>query len=278
MKIVLLFLIVSFGFGSSLDYFDKYRRGDNWQKDVDRFLYSDTYIDYLLKDKDVKFGYFDNPTNIIICYKNRKKLDVYGYNNNFYLKTKFENILVGRDGDKWKEGDGKTPIGVYTLKYKIDDKHYALTNRQIGQKGTEEFLRKAVEIVDNINQARYDVWEEVSNGEKGEFTEEQKKMYGEKMKNVKEENPNNFNVTLEERFTRNGEPYFVTSNITYIEPEPEIAKNNIEKEEQTQPQNKHSFDDVEEQNKKIEIDFGKKTKQKPKYLKKKNWKKNKFKK
>ena len=121
MKIVLLFLIVSFGFGSSLDYFDKYRRGDNWQKDVDRFLYSDTYIDYLLKDKDVKFGYFDNPTNIIICYKNRKKLDVYGYNNNFYLKTKFENILVGRDGDKWKEGDGKTPIGVYTLKYKIDD-------------------------------------------------------------------------------------------------------------------------------------------------------------
>jgi len=105
-----------------LKIFDNFRQGKNWEINVDKFLYSDLYINFLLKNKDVKFGYFDNPTNIIVCYKNKKNLDVYSYDNSFKLINKFSNILTGKnDGDKWQEGDGKTPIGVYTLKYKIDD-------------------------------------------------------------------------------------------------------------------------------------------------------------
>ena len=107
---------------SNINIFTKYRSGENWQKDVDKYLYSDKYINSLLKNKDVTFGYYDNPTNIIVCYKNKRVVDVYDFNNKLKLKHKFNNILTGKNnGDKWSEGDGKTPLGVYILKYKLND-------------------------------------------------------------------------------------------------------------------------------------------------------------
>ena len=97
----LLFLFINLVFASSMEIFNNYRLGNKWQQDVDKFLYSDEYISYLLKNKNVKFGYFDNPTNIIVCYKEKKKLDIYSYNNKLQLKTNFSNILTGKNtGDK----------------------------------------------------------------------------------------------------------------------------------------------------------------------------------
>ena len=107
---------------SNINIFTKYRSGENWQKDVDKYLYSDKYINSLLKNKDVTFGYYDNPTNIIVCYKNKRVVNVYDFNNKLKLKHTFKHILTGKNnGDKWFEGDGKTPLGVYILKYKLND-------------------------------------------------------------------------------------------------------------------------------------------------------------
>jgi len=122
MKFILSIFIILNILHAEMEIFDNFRKGNNWKKQVDQFLYSDKYINYLLKDKNVKFGYFDNPTNIIVCYKNKRIVDVYNFNNQLKLKHKFDNILIGKNqGDKWSEGDGKTPIGVYTLKYKLKD-------------------------------------------------------------------------------------------------------------------------------------------------------------
>jgi murein L,D-transpeptidase YafK len=122
MRLLLFVLFAINILNANINIFDKFRTGNPWQKDVDKYLYSDEYINYLLKNKNVKFGYYDNPTNIIVCYKEKKVLDVYSFNDNLKLRHRFTNILTGKNfGNKWKEGDGKTPIGVYTLKYKLDD-------------------------------------------------------------------------------------------------------------------------------------------------------------
>ena len=122
MKVILTLLVTLSILSANMAIFDKYRQGKEWQQDVDKVLFSDEYINYLLKNKDVRFGYYDNPINIIVCYKNKRKLDVYRYNNKPILEKQFSRILTGKNpGDKWVEGDGKTPIGVYELKYKIDD-------------------------------------------------------------------------------------------------------------------------------------------------------------
>ena len=122
MRVLWFILIITSFLNANIEIFDKFRKGEEWQKKVDKFLFSDRYINFLLKNKDVKFGYYDNPTNIIICYKNKRVVDVYDFNNKLKLKHQFKNILLGKNsGDKWIEGDGKTPLGVYTLKYKLDD-------------------------------------------------------------------------------------------------------------------------------------------------------------
>jgi murein L,D-transpeptidase YafK len=122
MKLLLYsFILISF-LKADMTILNNYRQNINWQEKADKALYSDEYINYLLKNRDVKFGYYDNPTNVIVCFKNKKDLFIYNYNKKLQLSTKFTNILTGKNsGDKWIEGDGKTPIGVYTLKYKLDD-------------------------------------------------------------------------------------------------------------------------------------------------------------
>jgi murein L,D-transpeptidase YafK len=116
-----LFVLISF-LNAEMSVFNDYRQNINWEEKADKILYSNKYIDYLLQNKDVKFGYYDKPINVIVCFKTKKDLFIYNYNKKLELSTKFTNILTGKNrGDKWKEGDGKTPIGVYTLKYKLDD-------------------------------------------------------------------------------------------------------------------------------------------------------------
>jgi len=122
MKFVIFLIFVLNITYANTNIFTKYRSGENWEKDVDKYLYSDAYINNLLENKNVKFGYYDNPTNIIVCNKNNKVLSIYKYNGLLELDKKFTHILTGKNpGDKWNEGDGKTPIGVYTLKYKLND-------------------------------------------------------------------------------------------------------------------------------------------------------------
>jgi murein L,D-transpeptidase YafK len=116
-----LFVLISF-LQADMRVFDNYRKNALWGKNADEILFSDKYINYLLKNKDVKFGYYDNPVNVIVCFKTKKDLLIYNYDKKLKLSTKFSNILTGKNnGDKWREGDGKTPIGVYTLKYKLND-------------------------------------------------------------------------------------------------------------------------------------------------------------
>jgi len=123
---VFLFLIFTLTLtfaNNGMKILNNFIEGKDYIRLMDKFLFSDEYIYNLLKNKDVKFGYYSHPTNIIICYKDKKTLDLYKYNKNgIKLEKQFKNILTGRNpGDKWREGDGRTPIGVYTLKYKYND-------------------------------------------------------------------------------------------------------------------------------------------------------------
>jgi len=122
MRVLLFVIFVTNLAWGYVDIFTKYRSGESWEQDVDKYLYSDDYANKLLENKNVTFGYYDNPTNIILCNKSKRVLKVYKYNGLLELDKTFKHILTGKNnGDKWNEGDGKTPIGVYTLKYKIDD-------------------------------------------------------------------------------------------------------------------------------------------------------------
>jgi len=110
-----LILLVSFLFGA--DYIQIYKNQGKTAliERLDNILSSKNYwLDYL-KDKNVSLGYYENKKYILFCNKSKKSLKLYDYDKNtLKLVDKF-NVLVGLDGDKKKEGDLITPVGVYKL-------------------------------------------------------------------------------------------------------------------------------------------------------------------
>ena len=110
------FLVFFLTFLYAFDFVDVYRfKGeDALSKKIETLLASPNFWKKRIKDYNVTFGYFQNQKDILVCVKNKKVLDVYRYNKSFRLLDSIK-VLTGLDGDKVKEGDLKTPIGVYKL-------------------------------------------------------------------------------------------------------------------------------------------------------------------
>jgi len=87
---------------------------------LDRTLASEAYWREALQKHEVVYGYFDHETDLLLTSKKEKTLKLFHANESFYLKQEAP-IVVGRvPGDKVKEGDMRTPIGVYRFVNKLE--------------------------------------------------------------------------------------------------------------------------------------------------------------
>ena len=93
----------------------------NVQKHMDNELTKIEYWNMQLKDLDTRFGYIESYSNILTCDKSSSTLTLYIKDNNeSYRLQKQYNAYTGKvDGDKVKEGDLKTPVGIYDITKKI---------------------------------------------------------------------------------------------------------------------------------------------------------------
>jgi len=93
----------------------------NVQKHMDNELTKKEYWNVQLKDLDTRFGYIESYSNILTCDKSSSTLTLYIKDNNeSYKLQKQYNAYTGKvDGDKVKEGDLKTPVGIYDITKKI---------------------------------------------------------------------------------------------------------------------------------------------------------------
>lgn len=72
-----------------------------------------------LENKDLSYGYYSDDAMIVVVDKDKQKLVLYEYKNN-KLKPKFEqSVITGLMGNKNKEGDLKTPVGLYEVLSKM---------------------------------------------------------------------------------------------------------------------------------------------------------------
>lgn len=93
----------------------------NIEKKLDKNLIDVSYWKEILKDTDTKFGYIESYTNILLCDKSKSELLIYSRdsNNTYQLRKEYSAFTGKLKGDKKKEGDLKTPIGVYDIVKKI---------------------------------------------------------------------------------------------------------------------------------------------------------------
>lgn len=90
-------------------------------------LLTERYWDKQLQHKNVRYGYFETPIHLLTCVKDKKSLKLYDYNNKEFTFVSDSSAFLGKlEGDKQREGDLKTPVGVYEITKKLTnvDKFY----------------------------------------------------------------------------------------------------------------------------------------------------------
>lgn len=120
-KIFTFSLLVNTGiFGDTLT---NYRLNgiENIEKQMDADLVKEEYWNKYLKNIDTTFGYIESYSNILVCDKSLATLTLYmqDINGSYNLKQEYSAFTGEIKGDKAKEGDLKTPIGIYDITKKI---------------------------------------------------------------------------------------------------------------------------------------------------------------
>jgi len=120
LKYLLIFISL---FLYASDIVDVYRfyGVDDMVKQAEKLITDKNYWLKRLKNKDVTWGYYESKKDILVCVKSEKKLNIFKQNDNSFKLIDTISVLTGLDGDKKKEGDLRTPVGVYKLKAIIEN-------------------------------------------------------------------------------------------------------------------------------------------------------------
>jgi len=124
MKKILLTTVMVLSLKADLIDIYRYQGIEPVIKSFESNLTSEKFWLNRLKNRDLKFGYFEIPRFILLCNKTTRQLWVYKFKNRKLTLIKhFDNLIVGKLGDKEKEGDLRTPIGDYRLIDRIKPKN-----------------------------------------------------------------------------------------------------------------------------------------------------------
>jgi len=93
----------------------------NLEKQLDLQLTQTQYWTNHVHTVDTRFGYIEEYSSILTCSKDDATLSIYTKGeDNEYVLNKTHNAYTGKNsGDKTREGDRKTPVGIYTLTEKL---------------------------------------------------------------------------------------------------------------------------------------------------------------
>ena len=106
---------------ANINIVDTYRKDgiNEVEKLINIKLKDKEYWKNYLKNRSTKNGYYESLKYLIICDKNIKNIKVYDTKKDEIIYS--SKVIIGKNlGDKKKEGDLKTPIGVYKLIEKLD--------------------------------------------------------------------------------------------------------------------------------------------------------------
>lgn len=121
--IAVLFFYSSLLFSADVDLLTHYRNNgiQKIQQELDKKLADEAYWNEYLKNVDTSFGYFESYTNILTCDKSKSRLSIYkkDSNNTYKLQKEYSAFTGKMKGDKIREGDLRTPVGVYNIVKKI---------------------------------------------------------------------------------------------------------------------------------------------------------------
>lgn len=124
MRKYLIFFLFSLSLFANDSILDIYRKNGlkNLEQTLDKALIDKSYWSKKAKESEDRFGWYEEPQYILFCNTTKKKLNLFFVNGKKTEKILSSDIVIGKDGiGKEKEGDFRTPIGVYKIVTKRDD-------------------------------------------------------------------------------------------------------------------------------------------------------------
>lgn len=107
---------------------DLYLEGgiDAVAKKIEKNLQDENYWKKRFEKMDLKYGYYDEKIILISVNKSKSFLNMFEYEDGILTPKFSQKVLVGKSGDKMREGDLKTPVGVYeiTKRFNPTDEYY----------------------------------------------------------------------------------------------------------------------------------------------------------
>lgn len=122
MKKTVLLLFVLFNTYLLADYVTIYRTMGiaEVQKELEKELKTEEYWNKYLENTDVTYGYYESKKYVLVADKLSKKLELFKKQDKKFLKLLTQTMISGeKEGDKFTEGDLKTPVGAYRLTRKL---------------------------------------------------------------------------------------------------------------------------------------------------------------
>lgn len=119
---LLLVILISLNIYAS-DILTSYRINGITQieKEMDKELTKEEYWSKIVEEADTTFGYIESYDNVLACDKSESTLHLYSLDENrsFNFRKAYDAFTGKLKGDKVREGDLKTPIGIYKITQKL---------------------------------------------------------------------------------------------------------------------------------------------------------------
>ena len=109
-------MIISGVYAKDLVNIYRFQGINSVENEIENILKDINYWKEYLKNKNVDYGYYEFKKYILIAQKEQSEISLYERVDNDYKLILRNNVIVGENqGDKYTEGDKKTPEGAYNL-------------------------------------------------------------------------------------------------------------------------------------------------------------------
>lgn len=114
MKLVFIILVIYSSLEANLVELYRLNGIDAVKQELDKIVKTKKYWDRYLKNSDVRYGYYESVNSVLVCNKDEKNIVLYNKKDKQFKQQFISPVFIGQNnGDKQKQGDLKTPTGVY---------------------------------------------------------------------------------------------------------------------------------------------------------------------
>ena len=115
-RVVIFLMIILNGYASDLVNLYRMQGLNSVEMEIEKTLKNQDYWKEYLKDKNVDYGYYEHKKYVLLTQKDQSEISLFEVKDNDFKLVLRNNVITGENqGDKYTEGDKKTPEGSYDL-------------------------------------------------------------------------------------------------------------------------------------------------------------------